>query len=88
MADGLESLESCLERHVPPEDLAEVKRILYGGEARCAARGGSPPAPRAGCRLPPCPISLLRLGLRGDSQPGSEGEGAGLRAGVQDMGLG
>ncbi|GAB0196866.1 beta-ureidopropionase [Grus japonensis] len=34
MAGGLESLESCLEQHIPPEDLAEVKRILYGGEAR------------------------------------------------------
>ncbi|NXA78251.1 BUP1 ureidopropionase, partial [Thryothorus ludovicianus] len=34
MAGGLESLESCLERHIPPAELAEVKRILYGGEAR------------------------------------------------------
>ncbi|NXX07430.1 BUP1 ureidopropionase, partial [Larus smithsonianus] len=34
MAGGLESVESCLEQHIPPEDLAEVKRILYGGEAR------------------------------------------------------
>ncbi|XP_074966634.1 beta-ureidopropionase isoform X3 [Phalacrocorax aristotelis] len=34
MAGGLESLELCLEQHIPPQDLAEVKRILYGGEAR------------------------------------------------------
>ncbi|KFO57904.1 Beta-ureidopropionase [Corvus brachyrhynchos] len=34
MAGALESLESCLERHIPPGELAEVKRILYGGEAR------------------------------------------------------
>ncbi|RMC06004.1 hypothetical protein DUI87_17549 [Hirundo rustica rustica] len=34
MAGALESLESCLEQHIPPEELAEVKRILYGGEAR------------------------------------------------------
>nr|XP_002199912.3 beta-ureidopropionase [Taeniopygia guttata] len=34
MAAALESLESCLERHIPPGELAEVKRILYGGEAR------------------------------------------------------
>ncbi|XP_054248913.1 beta-ureidopropionase [Indicator indicator] len=34
MAAALESLESCLERHIPPEELAEVKRILYGGDAR------------------------------------------------------
>ncbi|XP_027517505.1 beta-ureidopropionase isoform X1 [Corapipo altera] len=34
MAESLESLESCLERHIPPGELAEVKRILYGREAR------------------------------------------------------
>ncbi|XP_057267272.1 beta-ureidopropionase isoform X2 [Pezoporus wallicus] len=34
MAGILESVESCLERHLPPEELSEVKRILYGGEAR------------------------------------------------------
>lgn len=46
MAGILESVESCLERHIPPEELAEVKRILYGGEARCAASLPAPP-PRA-----------------------------------------
>lgn len=40
MEGELESLESCLERHIPPQDLAEVKRILYGGETRCAAGDG------------------------------------------------
>uniref|UniRef100_A0A4W3IRX2 Beta-ureidopropionase n=1 Tax=Callorhinchus milii TaxID=7868 RepID=A0A4W3IRX2_CALMI len=30
----LESLEKCLERHVPPEELREVRRILYGKETR------------------------------------------------------
>lgn len=63
MAGTLESVESCLEQHIPPEDLAEVKRILYGGEARWAARTGSPPsAPSRGGgrgrvppRLPPPP---------------------------------
>ncbi|OXB64664.1 hypothetical protein ASZ78_008740 [Callipepla squamata] len=34
MAGELQSLELCLERHIPPQDLAEVKRILYGGETR------------------------------------------------------
>ncbi|POI35273.1 hypothetical protein CIB84_000975 [Bambusicola thoracicus] len=34
MAGELESLESCLERYIPPQDLTEVKRILYGGETR------------------------------------------------------
>uniref|UniRef100_A0A803YFW3 CN hydrolase domain-containing protein n=1 Tax=Meleagris gallopavo TaxID=9103 RepID=A0A803YFW3_MELGA len=34
MEGELESLELCLERHIPPHDLAEVKRILYGGETR------------------------------------------------------
>uniref|UniRef100_A0A8C3LC67 Beta-ureidopropionase n=1 Tax=Chrysolophus pictus TaxID=9089 RepID=A0A8C3LC67_CHRPC len=34
MEGELESLESCLERHIPPQDLVEVKRILYGGETR------------------------------------------------------
>lgn len=66
MAGALESLESCLERHIPPGELAEVKRILYGGEARCATRTGSPPALRVS--VPPLP------GLRGDAQPGSEGK--------------
>lgn len=40
MAGELESLELCLERYIPPQDLAEVKRILYGGETRCAAGDG------------------------------------------------
>ncbi|XP_027552702.1 beta-ureidopropionase isoform X1 [Neopelma chrysocephalum] len=34
MAESLESLESCLEQHIPPGELAEVKRILYGRGAR------------------------------------------------------
>nr|XP_035973309.1 beta-ureidopropionase-like [Halichoerus grypus] len=29
-----ESLEQCLEKHLPPADLREVKRILYGKETR------------------------------------------------------
>lgn len=29
-----ESLEQCLEKHLPPADLREVKRILYGKEIR------------------------------------------------------
>ncbi|XP_023964446.1 beta-ureidopropionase isoform X1 [Chrysemys picta bellii] len=34
MAGGLDSLEKCLERHLPPEELGEVKRILYGNLSR------------------------------------------------------
>uniref|UniRef100_A0A8D0L9I3 Beta-ureidopropionase n=1 Tax=Sphenodon punctatus TaxID=8508 RepID=A0A8D0L9I3_SPHPU len=30
----LDSLEKCLERHVPAAELSEVKRILYGSQAR------------------------------------------------------
>ncbi|EPQ20314.1 Beta-ureidopropionase [Myotis brandtii] len=29
-----ESLEQCLEKHLPPADLREVKRLLYGKETR------------------------------------------------------
>uniref|UniRef100_A0A7G3ADJ9 Beta-ureidopropionase n=2 Tax=Lutzomyia longipalpis TaxID=7200 RepID=A0A7G3ADJ9_LUTLO len=29
---GFSSLEECLEKYIPPEELAEVKRILYGRE--------------------------------------------------------
>lgn len=31
-----ESLEQCLEKHLPDRDLQEVKRILYGKETRSA----------------------------------------------------
>lgn len=34
MEGELPSVEACLERHIPAAELAEVKRILYGGEAR------------------------------------------------------
>lgn len=27
---NLKSLEECLEKHIPKEELREVKRILYG----------------------------------------------------------
>ena len=30
----LESVEECLAKHLPPEELKEVTRILYGKEAR------------------------------------------------------
>lgn len=33
-----ESLEQCLEKHLQPSDLREVKRILYGKETRSAAQ--------------------------------------------------
>lgn len=33
-----ESLEQCLEKHLQPADLREVKRILYGKETRSGAR--------------------------------------------------
>ncbi|KAF7481010.1 Hypothetical predicted protein [Marmota monax] len=29
-----ESLEQCLEKHLPSQDLREVKRVLYGKETR------------------------------------------------------
>lgn len=29
-----QSLEQCLEKHLPPDDLAQVKRILYGKQTR------------------------------------------------------
>lgn len=29
-----QSLEQCLEKHLPPDDLGEVKRILYGKQTR------------------------------------------------------
>ena len=32
---GFESLERCLEKHLPLAELQEVKRILYGKETRC-----------------------------------------------------
>lgn len=32
------SLEQCLEKHLPPADLREVKRILYGKETRWGAQ--------------------------------------------------
>jgi hypothetical protein len=30
MAGKFESVEKCLEKHVPKDELKEVKRILYG----------------------------------------------------------
>ncbi|XP_031552475.1 beta-ureidopropionase-like [Actinia tenebrosa] len=33
MAARIVSLENCLEKHIPPEELQEVKRILYGKPA-------------------------------------------------------
>ncbi len=30
----LESVEDCLAKHLPPEELKEVTRILYGKEVR------------------------------------------------------
>lgn len=33
-----ESLEQCLEKHLQPADLREVKRILYGKETRSGAQ--------------------------------------------------
>lgn len=77
MAGALESLESCLERHIPPEELAEVKRILYGGEARCASRTGSPPAPCGSLSLCPGPAAMPIPGVRGRNQ--CEGGCAGHR---------
>lgn len=32
---GFESLERCLEKHLPLAELQEVKRVLYGKETRC-----------------------------------------------------
>jgi len=32
--EELVSLESILEKHIPEDDLAEVKRILYGKELK------------------------------------------------------
>lgn len=29
-----QSLEQCLEKHLPPDDLGQVKRILYGKQTR------------------------------------------------------
>lgn len=29
-----QSLEQCLEKHLPPDDLSQVKRILYGKQTR------------------------------------------------------
>ncbi|KAF4518864.1 hypothetical protein B566_EDAN006715 [Ephemera danica] len=34
MSENLGSLEHLLEKHIPPKELSEVKRILYGGELR------------------------------------------------------
>jgi hypothetical protein len=34
MAAKVVSLENCLEKHIPPEELKEVKRILFGKPAR------------------------------------------------------
>lgn len=33
-----QSLEQCLEKHLPPEDLGQVKRILYGKQTRSETR--------------------------------------------------
>jgi hypothetical protein len=34
MAGKFESLEKCLEKNVPEDELKEVKRILYGNPCR------------------------------------------------------
>ena len=34
MAAEFTSLEGCLEKHLPPKELEEVKRILYGKPVR------------------------------------------------------
>ena len=34
MASQFESVEKSLEKHLPPAELAEVRRILYGKELR------------------------------------------------------
>ena len=34
MAAEFTSLESCLEKHLPPKELEEIKRILYGKPVR------------------------------------------------------
>lgn len=34
MAAEFTSLDSCLEKHLPPKELEEVKRILYGKPVR------------------------------------------------------
>lgn len=81
MAAELESLEQCLERHIPPGELAEVKRILYGGEPRCATRTGSPLALRVSVRSSSCRPP------RGCPAP-VWGEDGSVRAGVRGTGLG
>ncbi len=37
MAGKFESVEKCLEKHVPEDELKEVKRILYGKPCRYKA---------------------------------------------------
>lgn len=37
MSGEFVSLESCLEKHIPPQELEEVKRVLYGKPVRYAA---------------------------------------------------
>lgn len=34
-----QSLEQCLEQHLPPDELGEVKRILYGKQTRSGIQG-------------------------------------------------
>lgn len=34
-----QSLEQCLEKHLPPDDLGEVKRVLYGKQTRSGMQG-------------------------------------------------
>lgn len=34
MAGEFESVEKSLEKHLPPKELAEVRRILYGKELK------------------------------------------------------
>ena len=37
---GFESLERCLEKHLPLTELQEVKRLLSGKETRCVSPDG------------------------------------------------
>lgn len=57
-----QSLEQCLEKHLPPDDLDQVKRILYGKQTRSGAQ-----------RLSLGDLEVLYVGL--GMGEGEQGEG-------------
>lgn len=76
MAARLDSLERCLERHLPAAELAEAKRLLFGEPLRWAGGAGPTPLPGGfGGSLRPETAELQAQRLL----PGRGGEGGRAR---------